>query len=65
MPIAVAMIITLVSLLGIPWAAGDMNTDGAVNGLDVDPFVDALLSNPCSPNADCNGDGMVTGTGTG
>jgi hypothetical protein len=41
--------------------AGDMNGDGAVNGLDVDPFVDILLNGGSDPAADMNGDGAVNG----
>lgn len=41
--------------------AGDMDEDGQVNGLDVDPFVDAVLNNPFYLYGDMNGDGVVTG----
>jgi hypothetical protein len=40
---------------------GDVNLDGEVNGLDVDPFVDVLLSGPYEPEADMNGDQVVNG----
>ena len=40
---------------------GDVNGDGAVNGLDVDPFVDTLLSGLYAPDADMNLDGFVNG----
>jgi hypothetical protein len=40
---------------------GDMNLDGEVNGLDVEPFVYALLNEPFNLRADMNGDGAVSG----
>jgi hypothetical protein len=40
---------------------GDVNGDGEVNGLDVDPFVDVLLNGPASAAADVNADGSVDG----
>jgi len=40
---------------------GDVNSDGQVNGLDVDPFVDILLNGPYDPTADMNEDGAVNG----
>ena len=40
---------------------GDMNIDGALNGLDVDPFVDVLLNGPYQPVADMNQDSGVNG----
>ena len=36
---------------------GDVNLDGEVNGLDVDPFVDRLLNGPDQAEADMNQDG--------
>ena len=39
----------------------DVNLDGIVNGLDVDPFVDVLLDGPYQAEADLNGDGDVNG----
>jgi Tol biopolymer transport system component len=45
----------------IPDSAGDMNGDGHVNGLDVDPFVEVLLSGPYQPEADMNEDQVVNG----
>ncbi|MBL8879137.1 MAG: hypothetical protein JNG88_08460 [Phycisphaerales bacterium] len=51
-----------------PFAAGDMNCDGAVNNFDIDPFVLALTDavayqnafpNCSLSNADVNGDGNV------
>jgi hypothetical protein len=40
---------------------GDVNLDGVVNGLDVDPFVDVLLNGPYQVEADMNADGDVNG----
>jgi hypothetical protein len=40
---------------------GDVNGDGVVNGLDVDPFVDVLLNGPYQTEADMNEDGDVNG----
>jgi hypothetical protein len=44
---------------------GDVNLDGLVNGLDVDPFVDVLLNgsddNATRITADMNSDGEVNG----
>jgi hypothetical protein len=40
---------------------GDVNLDGEVNGLDVDPFVEVLLQGPYQTNADMNEDGVVNG----
>jgi phospholipase/lecithinase/hemolysin len=40
---------------------GDVNLDGDVNGLDVNPFVDVLLSGPYQPEADMNEDQVVNG----
>jgi hypothetical protein len=40
---------------------GDVNLDGEVNGLDVDPFVEVLLSGPYQPEADMNDDQVVNG----
>jgi pimeloyl-ACP methyl ester carboxylesterase len=40
---------------------GDVNGDGEVNGLDVDPFVDVLLNGPYQAKADMNKDGEVNG----
>jgi hypothetical protein len=40
---------------------GDLNLDGEVNGLDVDPFVDTLLSGPYAAEADMNEDQVVNG----
>jgi hypothetical protein len=44
-----------------PVLLGDVNGDGEVNGLDVDPFVDVLLNGPFDPAADMNEDGEVNG----
>jgi hypothetical protein len=40
---------------------GDVNFDGDVNGLDVDPFVAAVLGGSYDAPADMNGDGAVDG----
>ena len=40
---------------------GDVNLDNVVNGLDVDPFVDKLLSGSFQNEADMNQDGVVNG----
>jgi hypothetical protein len=40
---------------------GDVNRDGEVNGRDIDPFVEVLLSGPYQPEADMNEDGDVNG----
>ena len=40
---------------------GDVNLDGLVNGLDVDPFVDRLLNGPYQAEADMNEDDLVNG----
>ena len=41
---------------------GDVNLDGDVNGLDVDPFVEVLLNGPYRPEADMNDDEESTGS---
>ena len=38
---------------------GDINGDGLTNLLDVQPFVDILLSDEFDPVADLNNDGIV------
>ena len=40
---------------------GDVNLDGELNGLDVEPFVDVLLGGLYQHAADMNGDGHVNG----
>jgi len=40
---------------------GDVNLDSVVNGLDVDPFVGALLGGTFQVEADMNADGVVNG----
>ena len=40
---------------------GDVNLDGEVNGLDVDPFVEVLVSGPYQVEADMNEDQVVNG----
>ena len=47
--------------LGSTLLLGDLNHDAEVNGLDVDPFVDLLLSSRFDVAADMNGDGAVNG----
>jgi hypothetical protein len=47
--------------IGMAAGLGDVNLDGVVNGLDVDPFVDVLLNGPYQLEADMNGDGDVNG----
>jgi outer membrane lipase/esterase len=47
-------------LLDIP-IAGDLNDDGLVNGLDVDPFVAQLVTGSFTVSADMNGDGLLNG----
>lgn len=43
----------------IPFVLGDVNCDGAVNLLDVSPFIDALTISPFNAKADINMDGAV------
>jgi hypothetical protein len=40
---------------------GDLNLDGVVNGLDVNPFVEVLLNGPYQSEADMNEDQVVNG----
>ena len=40
---------------------GDVNLDGEVNGIDVEPFVGVLLNGPFQAEADMNEDGEVNG----
>jgi hypothetical protein len=40
---------------------GDVNLDGAINGLDVDPFVDRVTSGTYQVEADMNEDTFVNG----
>lgn len=42
-----------------PFVLGDVNCDGAVNLLDVQPFVEAIPNGMFDPKADLNQDGMV------
>ncbi|HVP11723.1 MAG TPA: M14 family zinc carboxypeptidase [Phycisphaerae bacterium] len=54
-----------VPCLGVTFAPGDVNQDGVVNGLDIDPFVDTLLNPSAATNpqlccSDINGDCSVT-----
>ncbi|OHB80392.1 MAG: hypothetical protein A2W31_18925 [Planctomycetes bacterium RBG_16_64_10] len=56
---------SVIEVLRLHQLLGDVNGDGAVNGLDVDPFVDVLLGG--APDratefrSDMNGDGTVNG----
>jgi hypothetical protein len=47
--------------IDIPVLPGDVNLDGDVNGLDVDPFVDLVLASAFQVEADMNEDGSVNG----
>ncbi len=52
----------VLSLDGVPCDPCDMNCDGTVNALDIEPFIDILFSNGprCEPcTGDTNGDGRV------
>jgi hypothetical protein len=55
----------MASLQFTGWIVGDVNGDGEVNGLDVDPFVAVLLNGSTelllNLKADMNGDGEVNG----
>ena len=42
-----------------PVILGDVNLDGAVNLLDVDPFIERLSTSDFQAEADCNQDGVV------
>jgi hypothetical protein len=44
---------------------GDVNHDGRVDGLDVEPFVALLVGGTYDANADMNGDGQVNGLDVG
>ena len=39
------------------FAPGDVNCDGMVNLLDIEPFVDAISNDGFDPKADINDDG--------
>jgi hypothetical protein len=52
---------TLYEMPGGVTVLGDVNLDGIVNGLDVDPFVDVLLNGPYQATADMNEDGVLNG----
>ena len=58
---AVALIAQEATLVSVGMLLGDVNLDGEVNGLDVDPFVDRLLNGPNQAEADMNKDGDVNG----
>ena len=44
----------------VPFLVGDINCDGVIDLIDVQPFVDLLNSGGFSEKADLNGDGFVT-----
>jgi hypothetical protein len=44
-----------------PVLLGDVNLDGVVNGLDVDPFVGLVTGGVFQPEGDMNEDGVVNG----
>ena len=46
-------------LSGVVVVTGDVNCDGAVDFLDIAPFINLLATNGFSPKADINGDGLV------
>lgn len=50
---------TLTVTLVSPILLGDVNQDGLVNFLDINPFISLLASNTFLPQADCNLDGAV------
>ncbi len=50
-----------VTLRSVDILFGDVNLDGEVNGLDVDPFVAVLIHGPYQPEADLNWDSVVNG----
>jgi hypothetical protein len=45
----------------VPVLLGDVNLDGVVNGLDVDPFVGLVTGGTFQPEGDMNEDGVVNG----
>ena len=61
--VAVVFVGTLVGTGGIAHALllGDVNGDGVVNGLDVDPLVEVVVVGPYSEAADLNEDGVANG----
>jgi len=44
-----------------PATPGDLNGDGVVDGLDIDPFVNRLTTGGFDPAADLNDDGVIDG----
>ena len=50
-----------VTLRSVDILFGDVNLDGTVNGLDVDPFVDVLVHGRYQPEADLNWGSVVNG----
>jgi hypothetical protein len=51
----------VLTALGVDHLLGDLNLDGTVNGLDVQPFVDVVINGPYNAAADMNQDGAVNG----
>ena len=52
--------LVLVKYCSVP-ELGDVNQDGTVNGLDVDPFVTLVTGGTYQAEGDMNGDGVVNG----
>ena len=48
-----------VNIAPVKGAVGDVNCDGSINLLDVEPFIDALISGTFQEKADINTDGAV------
>jgi opacity protein-like surface antigen len=59
-PLAPQLKITYLSEGGCDFEVGDVNQDGGVSLLDVDPFVTLLTAGTFQCEADINGDGSVT-----
>ena len=62
-PVADFSIVTYTNIAGNDGntTLGDVNLDGAVNGLDVNPFIERVLNGPYQVEADVNEDGFVDG----
>ena len=43
----------------IPYLIGDVNCDGAIDLLDIQPFLDTITNSTFNPKADLNGDNVV------
>lgn len=50
---------TIVTGTGASFAVGDVNCDGAINFLDISPFISAIASGVFEDKADINRDGVV------